>query len=170
MSKRETPKSWQQAENKRGRGIFKSTSHFSDGHLLRKLLSPDSWDNPHKDSWPVSETKTNKGCRTAISHPWLEADCGPAPLFPPLDFASSAVSQPLLTPSLQGSFHERWETRACSQCSACCTESSFQSLSNPYSVFQWKLGTSHGEFKLLPTSLLSTFTFDAILCLSIPAD
>lgn len=87
MSKLETPKSWQQAENKRGRGIFKSISHFSDSHLLSKLLSRDSWDNPHKDSWPVSETKTNKRCRTAISHPWLEADCGLALLFPLLDFA-----------------------------------------------------------------------------------
>jgi len=90
MSKLETPKSWQQAENKRSRGIFKSSSHFSDGHLLSKLLSLDSWDNPHKDSWPISETKTNKRCRTAISHPWSEADCGPALLFPPLHFPLSA--------------------------------------------------------------------------------
>lgn len=102
MSELKTPKSWWQAENKRGRGIFENISHFSDGHLLNKLLSPDSWDNPHKDSWQVSETKTNKRCRAAISHPWLEADCGPVLLFPCTGFCIFYCESALLDSFLSG--------------------------------------------------------------------
>lgn len=155
MSKLETPKLWQQAENKRVRGVFKTISHFSDGHLVSKLLYPDNWDNQHEASWAVSETKTNKRCGAAISHPWLKADCGLALLFPispfpSLDSSSSAVSQTLLDPPLQDSFYEHWEIFTCSRYPAVLSVFSLSPI--PVNFIQWKLGLLHARFKL-PTGL-----------------
>lgn len=174
MSKLEMSKLWQQAENKSVQGIFKSISHFSDGHLLTKLLSPDNWDNSHKDSWPVSETKPNKRCRTATSHPWLKADCGLALLFPTshfssLNFPSSPVSQSFLNTPLQDSFHGHWKTFTCSQYSAA-VGPLFSLSPIPIVSLQWKLGPPHTRFKPLWTGLFFTSTFDAILHLLMVAD
>lgn len=145
MSKLETPKLWQQAENKGDRSIFNSISHFSDGHLLSKLLSPDNSDNPHKDSWSVSETKTNKRCRIATSHPWLKTGwwpCSPLPNFhlPLLEFCIFCCVSELLESTSSGQL-----LRALKDLHLfpilCCTGATLQPFSSPYSFFPVEAGT-----------------------------
>jgi len=123
MSKLGTPKSRQQAQNKRGRGIFKSISHFSNSYRLS--CYPLVVETIHTRALDrILKQKNNRSCRSAISPFWLEADCGPALLSSLV--ALCVFGSQLLFP---GQLSRTLRKLHLFSISVSCTECSFQTFS-----------------------------------------
>lgn len=144
MSKPETPKLWQQVENKRVRNTFKSISHFSDTCLLSKLLSPDKIETIHtKTPDQFLKQKTTKDGELSLTIPdWKQI----------VAFLSSSQLSPsppwilylLLWVRTSWIFFFRTDLRVLKDLQLfpilCCSGTSCKSFSNHYRIFSVQAG------------------------------